>query len=202
MPSSKVLEAKKQEVAELSERLSGSCAGVIVDYKGISVAQDTALRAELRKENVKYTVTKNTMLKLAVKGTTLEYLDHVLEGTTAIATSESDYTAAAKILCKFADTHKNFSIKSGFIDGEIIDAARIKNLAKLPSREILLSMVANVFSAPIAAFARAVQAIADKDAEAVPAKEEAVQETERETTAAPAQETAQTSESAAETAEN
>ncbi len=197
MPSSKVLEAKKQEVAELSERLSGSCAGVIVDYKGISVAQDTALRSELRNENVKYTVTKNTMLRLAVKGTALEGLEHVFEGTTAIATSESDYIAAAKILCKFADTHKNFSVKSGFIDGEIIDVAKVKSLAKLPSRETLLSMVANVFSAPIAAFARAVQAIADKDAQAAPANEEAVQET-----AVPAQETAKTIEAAAETAEN
>ncbi|HOD01742.1 MAG TPA: 50S ribosomal protein L10, partial [Clostridiales bacterium] len=104
MPSAKVLEAKKQEVAELSERLSGSCAGVLVDYKGIAVTDDTVLRSELRKAGVKYTVTKNTMLRLAVKGTTLEGLDSVLEGTTAIATSENDYTAAAKILSKFADT--------------------------------------------------------------------------------------------------
>jgi len=163
LPSAKVLEAKKQEVAELSERLSGSCAGVLVDYKGIAVTDDTVLRSELRKAGVKYTVTKNTMLRLAVKGTTLEGLDSVLEGTTAIATSENDYTAAAKILSKFADTHKIFTIKSGFIDGKIIDATVIKSLAKLPSRETLLSMVANVLSAPIASFARAVRAIADKN---------------------------------------
>lgn len=169
MPNEKILEAKKQEVAALSERMKGACAGVIVDYKGISVADDTVLRTELRQAGVKYTVTKNTMIKLAISGTSLEGLGEVLEGTTAIATSDDDYTAAAKILCKFADTHKKFIIKSGYIDGEIIDEARIKSLAKLPSRETLLSMVANVFSAPIAAFARAVQAIADKNNEETPA---------------------------------
>lgn len=169
MPNEKILEAKKQEVAALSERMKGACAGVVVDYKGISVADDTVLRTELRQAGVKYTVTKNTMIKLAISGTSLEGLGEVLEGTTAIATSDEDYTAAAKILCKFADTHKKFIIKSGYIDGEIIDEARIKSLAKLPSRETLLSMVANVFSAPIAAFARAVQAIADKNNEETPA---------------------------------
>lgn len=169
MPSEKILEAKKREVAALSERMKGACAGVVVDYKGISVADDTVLRTELRQAGVKYTVTKNTMIKLAISGTSLEGLGEVLEGTTAIATSDDDYTAAAKILCKFADTHKKFIIKSGYIDGEIIDEARIKSLAKLPSRETLLSMVANVFSAPIAAFARAVQAIADKNNEETPA---------------------------------
>lgn len=169
MPSEKILKAKEQEVAELSERMSSACAGVIVDYKGISVADDTVLRTELRQAGVKYTVTKNTMIKLAINGTSLEGLGDVLEGTTAIATSDDDYTAAAKILCKFADTHKKFTIKSGYIDGEIIDEARVKSLAKLPSREILLSMVANVFSAPIASFARAVQAIADKNNDETPA---------------------------------
>lgn len=169
MPSEKILEAKKQEVAALSERMKGACAGVIVDYKGISVADDTVLRTELRQAGVKYTVTKNTMIKLAISGTSLEGLGEVLEGTTAIATSDDDYTAAAKILCKFADTHKNFAIKSGYIDDEIIDQARIRSLAKLPSRETLLSMVANVFSAPIASFARVVQAIADKNNEETPA---------------------------------
>ncbi|HZK21993.1 MAG TPA: 50S ribosomal protein L10 [Oscillospiraceae bacterium] len=173
MPSEKVLEAKKQEVAALSERMKGACAGVIVDYKGISVADDTVLRTELRQAGVNYTVTKNTMIKLAISGTPLEGLSEVLKGTTAVATSADDYTAAAKILCKFADTHKNFTIKSGYIDDEIIDIAKIKGLAKLPSREVLLSMVANVFSAPIASFARAVQAIADKDNEETPAEEAA-----------------------------
>ncbi len=167
MPSVKVLEAKKAEVAALAERLSGSCAGVIVDYKGTSVADDTALRAELRKEGVEYTVSKNTMIGLAVKGTELEGLSSCLEGTTALATCKEDYVAAARILCKFASTHPNFTVKSGYIDNEVISVEKIESLAKLPSREVLLATVCNVFNAPIAAFARAVQAIADKNGEAV-----------------------------------
>lgn len=163
MPSVKVLEAKKQEVAAISDRLKNACAGVIVDYKGITVAEDTALRAELRKEGVEYTVSKNTMIGLAVKDTDLEGLSSCLEGTTALATSKDDYVAAARILCKFASAHKNFTVKSGFLDNEVIGVEKIESLAKLPSREILLATVCNVFNAPIASFARAVQAIVDKE---------------------------------------
>ena len=166
MPSVKVLEAKKAEVAAIADRLANSCAGVIVDYKGPNVADDTALRAELRKEGVEYTVSKNTMIELAVKDTELQGLSSCLEGTTALATCKEDYVAAARILCKFATTHPNFKVKSGFIDNEVISVEKIESLAKLPSREILLATVCNVFNAPIAAFARAVQAIADKNGEA------------------------------------
>ena len=170
MPSAIVLEQKKQVVAELTERLNNSVAGVIVDYKGINVADDTALRQELREAGVEYTVVKNTLLKLAIAGTELSGLDSVLEGTTAIATSADDYVAAARILNKFADTHKNFEIKNGFIDKEVIDVAKISGLAKLPSREVLLANVLGAFQAPISAFARAIQAIVDKDGEEAPAE--------------------------------
>ena len=166
MPSVKVLEAKKVEVAAIADRLANSCAGVIVDYKGTNVADDTALRAELRKEGVEYTVSKNTMIELAVKDTELQGLSSCLEGTTALATCKEDYVAAARILCKFATTHPIIKVKSGFIDNEVISVEKIESLAKLPSREILLATVCNVFNAPIAAFARAVQAIADKNGEA------------------------------------
>lgn len=171
MPSVQVLEQKKQVVAELVERLNGSCAGVIVDYKGINVEDDTKLRKELREAGVDYTVVKNTLLKRAIAETELNGLDAVLEGTTALATSADDYVAAARILSKFADTHKNFEIKNGFIDKEVIDVAKISGLAKLPSREILLANVLGAFQAPIAAFARAIQAIVDKDG--APAEEAA-----------------------------
>ncbi len=170
MPSAIVLEQKKQVVAELTERLNNSIAGVIVDYKGINVADDTALRKELREAGVEYTVVKNTLLRLAIGGTELNGLDSVLEGTTAIATSADDYVAAARILSKFADTHKGFEIKNGFIDKEVIDVAKISGLAKLPSREVLLANVLGAFQAPISAFARAIQAIVDKDGEAAPAE--------------------------------
>ena len=166
MPSAKILEAKKAEVAAIAERLQGACAGVIVDYKGINVADDTVLRKELREAGVEYTVTKNTMIELAIKGTELEGLSDCLAGTTALATSNADYVAAARILSKFASTHKNFTIKSGFLDNEVISLDKIDSLAKLPSREVLLATVCNAFNAPISAFARAVQAIVDKSGEA------------------------------------
>ncbi len=170
MPSAKVLEQKKQVVAELTEMLQNSVAGVVVDYKGINVADDTKLRKELREAGIKYTVVKNTLLGLAAKNAGLDDLCDVLEGTTAIAISHGDHTAAARILSKFADTHKNFSVKSGYLDGAVVDTATIDSLAKLPTRDILLATVCNAFNAPIAAFARVIQAIVDKDGEAAPAE--------------------------------
>ena len=162
MPSAKVLEAKKALVAELSERLKASVSGIVVNYKGINVADDTALRKELRECDVKYTVVKNTMLGRACKEVGLDGLEEVLEGTTALATSETDYTGAARILSNYAKKNKEFAIKSGFLDGEVIDMGKIDALAKLPTREVLLANVLGAFQAPIASFARGVQAIVDK----------------------------------------
>ena len=173
MPSEKVLEQKKQKVAQLTEQLKNACAGVVVDYKGINVADDTKLRKELREAGVHYAVVKNTLLHLAGQDAGLTGLDEVLSGTTAIALSEDDYVAPARILSKFADASKTFSVKSGFLDGEVISLEKISSLAKLPSREILLATVCNAFNAPIASFARAIQAIVDKSGEAAPAAEEA-----------------------------
>lgn len=172
MPSEKVLEIKKQQVAALKERLDGSVAGVVVDYKGISVATDTQLRKELREAGIEYTVVKNTLLKRAIEDTSLDGMSDVLEGTTAIATSKEDHVAAARILHKYADAKDStFSIKTGYLDGEVISLEKLQSLAKLPSREILLATVCNAFNAPIAAFARAIQAIVDKDGEPAPAAE-------------------------------
>lgn len=171
MPSEKVLEQKMKVVADLSDILQTSCAGVLVDYKGINVADDTKLRTDLRNAGIHYSVVKNTLLSLAAKKAQINNLDEVLTGTTAIATSKDDYVAAARILSKFADTHKNFSLKSGFIDGKVISTEMLTALSKLPSREILLATVCNVFNAPIAAFARAIQAIVDKNGESAPASE-------------------------------
>ncbi|MBQ4130894.1 MAG: 50S ribosomal protein L10 [Clostridia bacterium] len=173
MPSEKVLEQKKAAVVALTEQIKASCSGVIVDYKGISVAEDTALRKELREAGVKYSVVKNSILGFAAKEAELEGLEEVLNGTTAIATCEDDYTAAPRILGKFADGHKNFKLKGGFMDGKVIDLETVEALAKLPTRDVLLATVLGAFNAPIAAFARAVQAIVDKDGEAAPAEAEA-----------------------------
>lgn len=189
MPSEKVLEAKKALVAELAERLKSSVSGIVVNYEGINVADDTQLRRELRECDVKYTVVKNTLLGRACEEIGLTGLEGVLEGTTAIATSETDYTGAARILSKYAKTNETFAIKSGFLDGEVIDMDKINALAKLPTREVLLANVLGAFQAPIASFARGVQAIVDKggveaaladkenaaEAEEAPAAEEAAE---------------------------
>ena len=169
MPSNKILEQKKAQVAALADNLRGSVTGVLVEYKGITVADDTKLRRDLREAGVQYRVVKNTLLELAAKEASIGGLESYLAGSTALATSESDYTAAARILSKFASTSKTFKVKSGFLDGKAIDAAKVDALAKLPSREVLLATVCNAFQAPIAAFARAVQAVVDKDA--APAEE-------------------------------
>jgi len=166
LPNASVLEQKKQQVAALKEKIEASVTGVVVDYSGTSVADDTVLRKELREAGVEYFVAKNTIIGRAIEGTPLEDMKSVLEGTTAIALSKEDYTAAARILCKFAETHENFKVKSGFLDGKVVDVATIDSLAKLPSKEVLLATVLSAFQAPIAAFARAVQAIVDKDGSA------------------------------------
>ncbi len=166
MPNASVLEMKKQQVADLSQKISAAITGVLVDYSGISVADDTALRKELREAGIEYSVIKNTIISRAIAGTELEGLNSVLEGNTAVALSNEDYTAAARILCKYAEAHENFKIKAGFLDGKIVDVATVDSLAKLPSKEVLLATVLSAFQAPIAAFARAVQAIVDKDGSA------------------------------------
>ncbi len=166
MPNAKVLAQKQQIVEDLKGKLSTAITGVVVDYKGISVADDTALRKELRENGVDYFVIKNTLLSRAIEGTDLEEMKSVLEGTTAVALSDTDYTAAARILCKYADAHENFKVKAGFLDGKLIDLETINQLAKLPTREVLLATVLSAFQAPIASFARAVQAIVDKNGEA------------------------------------
>lgn len=166
MPNAKVLAQKQQIVEDLKGKLSTAITGVVVDYKGISVADDTALRKELRENGVDYFVIKNTLLSRAIEGTDLDEMKSVLEGTTAVALSDTDYTAAARILCKYADAHENFKVKAGFLDGKLIDLETINQLAKLPTREVLLATVLSAFQAPIASFARAVQAIVDKNGEA------------------------------------
>ncbi len=195
MPSTAVLEKKAQQVADISGKISSAVAGVLVDYKGITVADDTALRANLRNSGVTYAVVKNTILKRAIAGTALEGLSDVLEGTTAIAVSDSDYVASAKILSEYAEKHDNFKVKGGFLDGEVISLDKINELAKLPSREVLLATVAAAFQAPVASFARAIKAVADKGGEAAPAAEAPAEEA-----AAPAEAEAPAAEAPAEEA--
>ena len=186
MASEKILELKKQQVAEVTDWFKGSIAGVVVDYKGISVEDDTKLRKELREANVRYVVLKNTILRRAAENAELGELNDVFKGTTAVAFSEDDYTAAARILGNYAKKVDSFSIKGGFMDGAVVDLATVEKLATLPTREVLLSMLCNVLNAPIAKLARAVQAVVDKGEEAAPAAEAPAEEAHAEE--APAEE--------------
>lgn len=173
LANEKVLQEKQAFVEELAQKLSGAAAGVIVEYKGISVADDTLLRRKLREAGVDYAVVKNTMLGRAAAKAGLEGLDDVLKGTTALAVSAEDPVAAAKILCEQAKNDENFKVKAGFLDGAVIDVARVNELAKLPSREGLISMLLSVLNGPIRGLAVALNAIAEKqgEGEAAPAAE-------------------------------
>lgn len=153
LPSVKALEQKKAVVNSIAEKLKSSCAGVLVNYQGINVTDDTALRKELREAGVEYMVAKNTLLKRAAESAEISGLEPSLEGATAVAVSENDYVAASRILCKFAESHEFFKIKSGFIDGKVIDSKEINNLAKLPSREVLIAQALGGLNAPISGFA-------------------------------------------------
>lgn len=176
MPNAKVLEQKKATVASLVEKIQNAVGGVIVDYKGISVADDTALRRKLREAGVEYAVVKNTLLRFAFDNTGLGELDPQLNGSTAIAIA-SDAVAAAKILSEYSTkTKEAFKIKGGFVDGKVIDKEGVKALAELPSKEVLIATVLAGFNAPITGFvnvlngnirglAAALKAIADKKSE-------------------------------------
>lgn len=162
MASEKILNAKKEAVAALTERLKGAAAGVIVDYKGITVEDDTALRKEMREAGVEYTVVKNTLLRFAIRDTGLSEVESVLEGTTAIATSTEDVIAPAKILCKYADDHDNFTVKAGFVEGKVVSLDEVKALAKTPSKETLLTQLVFTLNAPIKNLAVVLNQIAEK----------------------------------------
>lgn len=162
MPSVQVLEQKKQIVADLTERLKKSIAGVIVNYSGITVEDDTAMRAELRKSGVEYTVIKNTLTKRACDDVGYSALATSLEGMTAVATSENDPVAAAKILKKYADKIESFEIKAAFVDGSILDAAGVNELAELPSKEALIAKVLGSLQSSLYGLAYVLQAYVDK----------------------------------------
>jgi ribosomal protein L10 len=168
MPSEKTLSAKKERVAQLVEMLKNSAAGVLVDYKGITVEEDTKLRKELREAGVSYFVEKNTILGFALKEAGLDGITNVLEGTTAIAISNDDQTAPARILGKFAEDCKDekFFLKAGYIGEDIYDEAGVKALSKIPSRETLLAQLVGSLQGPIQKLAATLQAVVDKDNEA------------------------------------
>lgn len=169
MPSAKILEQKKAEVAALADKMKKASAGVLVSYAGINVEQDTAMRAALRKAGVDYKVYKNTMTGRACDEVGFEALKPQLNGMTALAVSETDPVAPAKILKEYADKVETFEIKGGFLDGAVIDTKTVLELADIPSKETMICKIMLGVKSPLYGLAYALQAIIDKSGESVEA---------------------------------
>ena len=173
------VELKKPIVEEISASIKDAQSVVLVDYRGLTVEQDTELRKQLREANITYKVYKNTMMNFAFKGTDFEALAPYLEGPSAVAISTEDATAPARVLCKFAKTAEALEVKGGVVEGIAYDAKGIENISKIPSREELLSKLLGSLQSPITNLARVLNQIAEKggaDAcEAAPAAEEAAE---------------------------
>ena len=157
------VELKQPIVQEIASAVDGAKAAVLVQYLGLTVEQDTALRKELREAGVQYKVYKNTLMRRAFEGTEFEALSKHLDGPNAIAVSKDDPIIAEKILSKYAKNIKCFSLVGGVIEGQYADAAKLDEMASIPSREILLSRLLGSIQAPIAHFARVIKQIAEKD---------------------------------------
>ena len=161
------IELKQPIVKEIAELLDGAQAAVVVDYCGLTDDQDTKLRKELREAGVTYKVYKNTMIRIAAKGTPFETLDSSLEGPTAIAVSKEDATAPARILYNFSKTAPDLELKAGVVDGVTYDQDGIKVIATIPSRDELIGRLLGSIQSPITNFARVLNQIAEsKEAEA------------------------------------
>ncbi len=200
------VEMKKTIVDEISAAIKDAQSVVLVDYRGLTVEQDTALRRQLREAGINYKVYKNTMMNFAFKGTDCEALLPYLEGPSAVAISTDDATAPARILCKFAKTADKLEIKGGIVEGIAYDAAGIIDISKIPSREELLSKLLGSMQSPITNFARVMKQLAEKGgaSECEAPAAEAAQEAPAETASAeeaPAAETAAEEAPAAETTE-
>ena len=156
------VELKQPVVKEIAELLDGAQSAVVVDYRGLTVEQDTQLRKSLREAGVTYKVYKNTMIRLATKGTEFEALDNVLEGPTAIAVSKEDATAPARILFNFSKTAPQLELKAGIVEGTTYDAQGIKVIAEIPSRDELLGRLFGSMKSPISNLAGVLNQIATK----------------------------------------
>ena len=189
------VELKQPIVAEISENIKGAQSVVLVDYRGLTVEQDTRLRKELREAGVVYKVYKNTMMNFAFKGTEFEALSEYLEGPSAVAISTTDATAPARIICKFAKEAKALEVKGGVVEGTAYDAKGITAIAEIPSREELLSKFLGSIQSPITNFARVLNQLAEKGGASAceaPAAEAVAEEVKEEVAEAPATEEAAT----------
>lgn len=178
------IELKKPVVEEISTGIKDAQSIVLVDYRGLTVEQDTQLRKKLREAGVTYKVYKNTMMNFAFKGTEFEGLSEYLEGPSAMAYSNEDATAPARILAEFAKTANALEIKAGVVEGTVYDAKGISEIASIPSREVLISRLLGSLQSPITNFARVMNQLAEKGGAAgCEAPVEAAEETPAETPA-------------------
>lgn len=176
MPNAKVLSEKQAVVADLTNKLQNAAAGVLVDYKGITVAEDTALRAELRKNNVEYAVVKNTLLQFAVNNCGMNELDSLLNGATALAICHDDPVAPARVVNDFAKKIEGrFEIKGGFMDGKPMPLDEVLALANIPPLPILQAQVLGTMLAPISGLACVLKQIAEKQGAPAEAPAEAAE---------------------------
>ena len=165
------VELKQPIVQEIADSVNGAQSVVIVDYRGLTVAEDTQLRKQMREAGITYKVYKNTLMNFALKGTEFESLLDSLEGPNAIAISKDDATAPARVIANFAKTSPALEIKAGVVEGNYYDAEGMKVISAIPSREELLSKFLGSIQSPITNFARVIKQIAEKDGEAAPAEE-------------------------------
>ena len=165
MPSNKILEQKQALVAELAQELKNSVSGVFVNYQGITVEDDTKMRKALREAGVNYKVVKNTLTGRACDEVGFSEMKQYLTGMTAIAISENDAIAPAKILKEYAEKIESFSILAGYVDGAVIDTKTVEALAEIPSKEVLIAKFLGSIKSPVYGFAYALKAVADKKAE-------------------------------------
>ncbi len=156
---------KEAKVAEIKEKLQKANSVVINKYQGLTVEEDTLLRKNLREAGVEYKVYKNTLVTIAAKELGLEGIVEYLEGPVSIAFGYEDVTVAARVLNDFAKDHKKLELKAGIVEGEVYDEAKIKQLATIPSKEVLIAKLLGSIKSPIASFARVINAIAESKAE-------------------------------------
>ena len=171
MPSKIILEQKQAVVADLVEKLKNSPAGVVVNYQGITVEDDTAMRKALREAGVKYMVVKNSLTGRACEEVGLGDMKQYLSGMTAIAIGSEDPIAPAKVIKKYAEKIESFNILAGYLDGAVVDSATVNALADIPSKEVLIAKFLGSIKSPVYGLAYALQAVVDKNGEAAPAEE-------------------------------
>lgn len=171
MPSKSILEQKQAKVAELAEKLKNSPAGVVVNYQGITVENDTKMRKALREAGVTYMVVKNSLTGRACEEVGLGDMKQYLSGMTAIAISENDPIAPAKVIKEYSEKVESFQILAGYLDGAVVDKDTVIALADIPSKEVLIAKFLGSIKSPVYGLAYALQAVVDKNGGEAPAAE-------------------------------